>query len=165
MKKILSNTYINILLFILINLGFSSITKNINNINEFVLMLMDFILCLILISIFAYFYSKIEWSSKKIFYEMLLISISGSFFIAFYNYVYFDIINPNEIKELLNQTEQEMINAGYSSNEINQTMRLSSNFTTPIVIAITSFLGYSFSSVVSSIICGKYFSQKLNGTT
>lgn len=159
MKKILTNTYINILLFVLINLGFTFMMKGFNNVNEIILMLIDFMLCLILIFAFSYFYSQDEPNAKKIFYEMILISISGTFFIAMYNYIYFDSINPDEIKQMLRQTEEAMIEGGYSSNEINQTMIMSSNFTTPIVIAIMSFLGYAFSSLIASIICSKYFSR------
>ena len=159
MKKILTNTFVNILLFVLINLGFTFLMKGFNNVNGIILMIIDFLLCLILIFTFSYFYSQHESNAKKIFYEMILISITGAFFIAIYNYCYFDFINPDEIKQMLNQTEETMIEEGYSSNEINQTMRMSSNFTTPIVIAIISFFGYTFSSFIASIICSKYFSR------
>lgn len=161
MKKYLTNTYLNIILFVLFNLIISNLIKNFSIINEYIFMLIDFIITLIILLIYSYYYSFNEnLTQKKIILELLTISITGSFLIALSKYIYFEFINHKEIDNLLNEMRNQLQSEGYSGSQINQAMSFSAIFTTPIAISIMSFLGYSFSSIIGSIISPKFFSKK-----
>ena len=159
MKKVLSNTYINILFFIIINLTITLVLKNINNINEYLLMLIDFSICFSLLALFAFYFSKTNNNGKDIFKETILIGLAGTFFLAMFSYVYLEFINPSEIINSIHQMEQELSEQGYNSSQINQAMNMSTAFTNPVIISIMSFFGYGFSVLISSLMCKYLFSK------
>ena len=159
MKKVLSNTYINILFFIIINLTITLVLKNINNINEYLLMLIDFSICFSLLALFAFYFSKTNNNGKDIFKETILIGLAGTFFLAMFSYVYLEFINPSEIINSIHQMEQELSEQGYNSSQINQAMSMSTAFTNPVIISIMSFFGYGFSVLISSLMCKYLFSK------
>lgn len=160
MKLNFHNTIFNLIFFVFTNLIISYILKALNIKQEYLLMLLDFTIVLSLFYLFGKSYFRANIKDKVLLKELITISISGSFILALYLYVYLDIINPDEIKQMLTSSENEMKEQGLSPIQIQQAMSLSKGFMSPIAMSIFSFLGYSFSTLISTFIVANYFKKK-----
>lgn len=160
MKKYLTNTYLNVVLFALINILLSTALKQLNFINDYVFMLIDLALTFSILCLFSFYNSQNGILSKKLFRELLLIGISGSFLIALSKYVYYEFINPDAILELLYIIREQLKTEGYSSSQITSTIGFYKSFTSPTAISIMSFIGYSISSLIGAAICPLIFNKK-----
>lgn len=156
MQKLFANTYFDIFLFVIANIFVSFILKSCLS-EEYILLIIDFILIVGLIGLFSYYISKKEISKKKLTLELILIGVSGAFFIAMFNFIYLDMINPAELVKILDENRAQLAEEGYSEEQINNLMNMTKSFTNPTAIAIFGFIGYSISAIISAFISARIF--------
>lgn len=89
----------------------------------------------------------------KAFLSCFLIGIFTSILLAFYNYLFFEFIDPSMLDKIYVETENRLMSMGkFTDEEIERMMEMQKMFMTPKAILVFSFLGMTFWSFILSLI-------------
>ena len=93
------------------------------------------------------------------FYSGFLISFFAGVLIAFAIFLYLKFVDASLIDKISEQTEQNLIDAGKSDEEIEKTMEASNIFMNPTGMAIMSVLGYTIIGVIISLVTSAFLKK------
>jgi len=87
----------------------------------------------------------------------VLVSFFCSIILAFYLFLFYKIIDPDTIGKIVQMAEDNMVEKGYTSEQISQGIVYVKKFTTPTTIALFTilgivFYGFIFSLIISAIV-------------
>lgn len=82
----------------------------------------------------------------------LYVTIITAIITVFYFFIYINYIDPNFTKELLDMSEQNMVDKGYSDEMIDQQLSMASKFMSPVWMLIFGFGGSVIMGVIFSLI-------------
>ncbi|MCX7862905.1 MAG: DUF4199 domain-containing protein [Bacteroidales bacterium] len=82
----------------------------------------------------------------------VLISLFMSILVAFYIYMFFKLIAPDELNKIFEQQEEELYNRGMSEEKIDMAIQMVKKFTTPLTMAVGTILSYTLWGTVFSLI-------------
>ncbi len=89
----------------------------------------------------------------------VLVSLFASIILAFYNYVFYTLIDPSAINQVFEIMEEELINSGMPDADIEKTVEAMAKYYTPLIMSLSlipslTFVGFLF-SLISSIFVKK----------
>jgi len=93
----------------------------------------------------------------KAFMSCLLITFFSSIILAFFMYLYLSFIDQSLIDKILEKAEEEMMNKKMPDDQIEDAMKMTRMFTTPIVMAfftiiINTFMGAIFGLITAAFL-------------
>jgi len=93
----------------------------------------------------------------KAFMSCLLITFFSSIILAFFMYLYLSFIDQSLIDKILEKAEEEMMNKKMLDDQIEDAMKMTRMFTTPIVMAfftiiINTFMGAIFGLITAAFL-------------
>lgn len=91
----------------------------------------------------------------------VLITLFMSILLAFYIYIFFKIIAPDEIEKILNIQEETLYKQGFDEEIIETHMQVIRKFTTPLSMALFTILGYVFWGTIISLIVAIFTKRKI----
>ncbi len=100
-------------------------------------------------------------SYGKSFSVGFLTALFSGIVVAVYTYIFFKYISPGTIDEIMQLTEQKMMDKGLSDQELEMAMSWTRKFQTPLMYLIFTFLGTAFMGVIISLITS-IFVKKVN---
>jgi hypothetical protein len=157
MNKLFTNTYLNICCFVVVNIVFSWGYYTLH-FNENLLVVIDLLLCIALLLLFAKYTSVLIKDRSQLFKELLLIGIAGACLIGLYRYISLEI-NPQEITDSILGMKKQLQSQGAEPEQINEAVQTSLLFLSPLVMAISSCIGYSISAVIGATIASRKFTS------
>lgn len=126
--------------------------------NENALVVIDLLLCISLLLLFAKYTSAIIKDRSELFKELLLIGIAGACLIGLYRYISLEI-NPQEITDSIVGMKKQLQSQGVEPEQINEAVQTSLLFLSPLVIAIMACIGYAISAVIGATIASRKFTS------
>lgn len=96
-------------------------------------------------------------SYGKAFTSSLLITFYSSIILAFFMYIYLTFIDQSLIDKILEKAEEEMMNKKLPDDQIEEAMKMTRMFTTPIIMAfftivINTFMGAIFGLITAAFL-------------
>ena len=82
----------------------------------------------------------------------VMIGFFASLITSFYSYVFFTFIDPSIIQVMLDQAEQNLIDAGTADEEIEMAMVYTKKFMTPLLLTVATLFSYTLLSFLFSLI-------------
>ncbi len=90
----------------------------------------------------------------------VLISTIAGIITGIYIYILMKHIDPDIIKNIYIQMEEEMLNKGLPEDQIEMAMNISKKFTTPGMMAILTPFNYAFLGLIFSLITSAFLKKK-----
>ncbi len=93
-----------------------------------------------------------------------LIGLYAFILVAIYSYIYFVAINPGIVEEIMQMTEQKMLeqNPNMSDSEIETALEMTQKFTSPLWMTIWGFVTNIVVSLILALIVAIFFVKKEN---
>jgi len=91
----------------------------------------------------------------------VLISLFMSILVAFFIFMFFKFMAPEELEKIYAQAEENLYNQGMSEEQIEMAMQMTRKMTTPLTMAIGTILSYTFLGFIFSLITSSFI--KKNG--
>ncbi|HRG59490.1 MAG TPA: DUF4199 domain-containing protein [Bacteroidia bacterium] len=93
----------------------------------------------------------------KAFTSCLLITFYSSIILAFFMYIYLTFVDQSLIDKILEKAEEEMMNKKLPDDQIEEAMKMTRMFTTPIIMAfftiiINTFMGAIFGLITAAFL-------------
>lgn len=90
-----------------------------------------------------------------------LISLFMSILVAFFIFLFFKFMAPDELEKIYAQAEERLFNQGMSEDQIEMAMQMTRKMTTPFTMAIGTIFSYTFLGFIFSLITSSFI--KKNG--
>ena len=98
-------------------------------------------------------------SYSKAFTSCLLITFFSSIILAFFMYLYLTFIDQSLIDQILQKAEEEMMNKKLPDDQIEEAMKMTRMFTTPILMAFFTILINSFMGAIFGLITAAFLKR------
>ena len=95
----------------------------------------------------------------KAFTSCLLITFYSSIILAFFMYIYLSFIDQSLIDQILEKAEEEMMNKKLPDDQIEDAMKMTRMFTTPIVMAIFTIIINTFMGAIFGLITAAFLKR------
>ncbi|MDD3875331.1 MAG: DUF4199 domain-containing protein [Bacteroidales bacterium] len=79
---------------------------------------------------------------------------------GFFTYILYAFIEPGLIEQILEMTEQAMVDKGMSDEEIDMALTFSRKFTSPTILAVSAVFGSTFIGFLFSLITSIFTKKK-----
>jgi len=89
----------------------------------------------------------------------VLISLFMSILVAFFIFMFFKFLAPDELEKIYTQAEENMYNQGLSEEQIETAMQMTRKFTTPITMALGTIFSYTFLGFIFSLITSSFIKK------
>ncbi|NSW46392.1 MAG: DUF4199 domain-containing protein [Bacteroidales bacterium] len=89
----------------------------------------------------------------------VLISLFMSILVAFFIFMFFKFLAPDELEKIYTQAEENMYNQGFSEEQIETAMQMTRKFTTPLTMALGTIFSYTFLGFIFSLITSSFIKK------
>ena len=89
----------------------------------------------------------------------VMIGFFASLITSFYSYVFFTFIDPSIIQVMLDQAEQNLIDAGTADEEIEMAMVYTKKFMTPLLLTVATLFSYTLLSFLFSLVISVFLKK------
>jgi hypothetical protein len=89
----------------------------------------------------------------------VVIAFFGSIIVAFYTYLFFNVVDPALIDQMIEMTREKMIESGMPDDQVEMAVDMSARFMTPGWMFTFSILGITFMGFVFSLLASVFLKR------
>ncbi len=89
-----------------------------------------------------------------------LISLFAAIIISVYMYIYITYMDPTFMEFIASQQEEQLYAQGFSDEQVERSMEMARNFTSPNMMLIMAFLGTTFIGFIMSLIISIFLKKE-----